>query len=120
MLSNTCNDFENGSYCIFIDPRAERTIVDCRNKRTNKKSKNQEEMRVKGFSPTEHLCNCGVASFCSVEGNNDHLYLKSIYNVSSDSSSTMAIASDIKHVYIQGWNVSDGVFQEVDEIREDD
>ena len=57
LTGNSCADFENGSFCVFVDSRAKNTTVDCENRRyvsVNATSRS-----------TKRVCNCNIDDRCS-------------------------------------------------------
>ena len=60
LTGNSCADFENGSFCVFVDSRAKNTTVDCENRRyvsVNATSRS-----------TKRVCNCNIKRAGSDDG----------------------------------------------------
>lgn len=68
VIGNECNDFEAGSYCVFIDSRAKNTTVDCGNKRFVSVNATQRS--------TKRTCNCNIDDWCS-DGTSSSMTIKS-------------------------------------------
>lgn len=80
ILNNTCLDFELGSFCVFVDPRANNTKVNCSNKRSSA-SLAQDLLQVQAFSPTKRVCNCEIDTKCpSTDSNQTTMYIKRLHD----------------------------------------
>ena len=106
VMNNACHNFTKGSFCVFIDPRAVRTRVDCDNKRTNDDSGTY----IKAFAPTPRVCNCDIDTSCSQES-------QATVFIRSASHGAGGASEHIHEFYTTGYPVENQFMGDSDEFR---
>ena len=107
VMKNTCSNFKLGSYCVFIDPRAKRTLVNCENKRTDE----APEQMTMAVEYSSKICNCDINTICSTRSSgNTTVFLKSTRGP------TTAL-ENVRQFFSSGYPVSDAPMDEPDEFR---
>lgn len=116
VLNNTCDDFAGASYCVFVDPRARMTQVDCNNKRNDSSLLPEPTgiiKQVKAFKPMDNVvCNCDSETFCAKRSSNTTMVLRSAI-VSNEA--TPSVPS--KPFYTKSWEVPHMFMGDEDEFR---
>jgi hypothetical protein len=109
VLNNTCSNFKPGSYCVFIDPRAKRTLVNCDNKRSDEALSSPEKMTM-AFESSSRVCNCNIDTVCLTRSSeNRTVFLKSARGPTS--------SEYVRQFFSNGYPVSDAPMDEPDEFR---
>jgi len=96
VVDNTCTDFEEGSYCVFIDARAKNTTVDCENRRfTSANSRS-----------TKRTCNCNIDDTCE-SGDSTYMTIKSVRGTEAPTSEHRVFSASSYDVVPRGRVVGD-------------
>ena len=96
VMDNTCTDFEQGSYCVFIDSRARNTIVDCENRR----------FASVNTTSSKRTCNCNIDDTCGA-GDSSFMTIKRAHSTGSFGSEHRAFRAASYPVVPRGLAVGD-------------